>query len=335
MIGPRILPVNTSGGPLAALPDGATLLLDFTNGRAIEQNIVTSLDAVLNCDRAGPGSISTQGGGVLNFAANELRHSKRGLLVEESRTNFLLNSFVPATQTVALVAGAYVLSVIGAGSATLTGDATGVATEATVVAFTVGSSGSVTVTVAGQMSSFQLENGSFPTSPIATGGASAARLLDNISFVDTSWLDPQNCTFLIEWEQVAPGTGVQTFVRWDKTNYHRLRSGNAAQVQVKDTAGNLVLNRGSSPTPPPLGVHRVATALAIDDMAVAWSASITGTAGFATDQSGTPEAAPGTIRLGSNGSGEALNGWLRRVVYWPERLADAEVTLLVLNSSEI
>lgn len=329
MIGSKILLDEVSGGPLSALPEGAALLLEFTSGRAIQHNNVTSLDVMLDCDRSGPGLIVEEGGGLLHFGENQMRRSKRGLLIEETRTNFLLNSLTPATQTLALDAGDYVVSVIGAGSATLSGDATGVATEGAEVAFTLVAAGSVTVTVAGQVSMVQLENGSFATSPIETNGAPVTRLLDEVSFLDVSWLNPQNCTLLVEWEQTVPAAGVQTILRWEQSTFHRIRSGTGAQVQVKDVGGSLIFNKGSSPTPPPLGVHQIATALAVDDMAAAWSASITGSTGFDTDQSGAPEAGVSTIYLGSAGSGEVLNGWLRKVVYWPERLDDTSLSDLI------
>jgi hypothetical protein len=107
-----------------------------------------------------------------------------GLLVFEARTNQLLNSATPATQTTgALAATAQTLWVNGSGSAVLSnGTATGcagTATNGSPVTFTP-TAGTCTVTVTGSLNAFQLEAGSFGTSFIVTAGATATRAADLI-----------------------------------------------------------------------------------------------------------------------------------------------------------
>lgn len=113
-------------------------------------------------------------------------------LIEGTRTNFLLNSTAPATQTTgSLGTGTYILWVRGTGTATITagtGTASGLgaATAGTPVVFTVSVAGTFTVTVTGSLSFFQLEDGATMTSPILTAGATVQRTLDSLVWVPTA-----------------------------------------------------------------------------------------------------------------------------------------------------
>lgn len=320
-----------SGAPSSWWPEGASLAIDFTAGLAVENGMRCAATDLLACTRMSADFAPSKTGILHPFPSDRLRMTNRGLLIEETRQNLLLNSLAPVNQSVGLSAGDFVLSIGGSGMTVASGDATGIADATSPLAFTLGASGTVSLTVSGDVAWFQLEVGAFPTSPIETGASPVTRESDVVSFRETGWLDPQDCTLLLEWEQVAPSSSVQNLIRWHKAAAHRLRSGSAAQVQVKDAEGALILNAGTSPTPPLSGVHRLAAALAPDDMAVAWSPSIDGSGGLSTDNSGTPEGGvPNGIYLGSaTGSGEFLNGWLRRLVYWPERLSDLTLTKYV------
>lgn len=114
-----------------------------------------------------------------------------GLLIEESRTNQLLNSTAPATQTTgSLATGTYTLWVNGSGSATMSlgtgiGCGTATATNGTPVNFTIATAGTCIVTVIGSLNAFQLELGAFGTSFIVTAAASATRAADLIQFAGT------------------------------------------------------------------------------------------------------------------------------------------------------
>ena len=135
---------------------------------------------------------SPAGASYNTFANNIARITPGvGLLIEEARTNYLLNSTAPQTQTTAsLGTGTYTLWVNGSGSATTSaGTATatgyGAATQGSPNVIVVTVAGTVTVTVAGSLNAFQLELNpstvSYGSSLIITAGATATRAADVIS----------------------------------------------------------------------------------------------------------------------------------------------------------
>jgi hypothetical protein len=175
------------GAPGWAKP-GAAIDLDFSNGRYYGG----SLTGFLSLSRASSETDllpqSASGYAYHTYGNNVLALSPFvGLLIYESRTNLLLNSTTPATQTTAsLATGTYTLWVNGSGSATMsagtgTGCGTGAATNGTPVNFTITVAGTCTVTVSGSLNAFQLELGSFGTSFIVTAGATATRAGDTIT----------------------------------------------------------------------------------------------------------------------------------------------------------
>jgi len=105
-------------------------------------------------------------------------HASLGALIEPQRTNYLLNSGTPATQSVSLGAGTYTLWIAGSGSCVLSGGPTGTATAGSPATFTLGSTTSVTFTISGTVTRFQVELGLEPTSFIPTTSAQVTRAAD-------------------------------------------------------------------------------------------------------------------------------------------------------------
>ncbi len=139
---------------------------------------------------------------TLRVAYNPVTKLARGFLCEESRTNYLLNSQTPATQTVALAVGSYMLWLEGSGSCTCTagtavGTGFGTATAASPVTLTITTAGSVTFTVSGSITRFQCENGLFPTSFISTTSSAATRAADVCSMTLGSRFNNAEGTFTI------------------------------------------------------------------------------------------------------------------------------------------
>lgn len=92
-----------------------------------------------------------------------------GLLLEGARTNLLVDPAAPATQGITVTAVEHALSMVGAGSVTLSGVGSGTATAAAPLVFTP-TAGTLTVTPSGDVSKFQCEVGGF-----ASGWVDGAR----------------------------------------------------------------------------------------------------------------------------------------------------------------
>ena len=138
------------------------------------------------CVRAGSAWRRNSSGAWESVAANTIRHhhdaagSPLGWVVEESRTNLFLNSAAPVTQSITTTAQDYTIWVEGTGSVTVSGTATGVATEGSPLTVTA-TAGTMTCTVAGSLSHAQVEAGGFATTYIETAGAVVTRNADKIS----------------------------------------------------------------------------------------------------------------------------------------------------------
>lgn len=255
-----------------------------------------------------------------------------GLLIERQRTNNLLNSTVPATQTTgALANGTYTLWVNGSGTATsaagtAVGAGFGAASQGTPNVFTITNPGTVVVTVAGSLNSFQLELGSYGTSLIVTGAVTATRAADSASLnSSTAWLFSGPAGWIYT-DVLLFDVSTTIFIAVDVNNNRLIwTSSSNTQASISNAGTTLTATSGSG------GWLTGARA------ASSWSASgrsicmMGGT--VATDANTQPTLSTGVGLLQASGSGNPDSGYYRRISGGGARLSDAMLQAITSPTS--
>jgi hypothetical protein len=215
--------ISVAGKAREDLLKQATLSLDFANNKyEVYEGPVNSLtqmpfNEALDFTRASSATARTATGTIQGVAIDEQRlvGNREGLLIEESRTNLLLNSAALSTQSVTVAAVQHTLHFTGTGTVTLSGTFTGslVGTgtgESNRVSLTfTPTAGTLTATVTGSVVDSQLEEGSSPTSYIPTAGTQVTRAADDCVRVLGDEFNPNEGTLFVE--AYAPDTDVFGF----------------------------------------------------------------------------------------------------------------------------
>jgi len=300
-------------------------LNDYVSG----QNLITYTRAGNATFFDANGTIQTAGSNTPRFDHNPATGESLGLLIEEARTNLLLNSETLSTQDVTVTAAAHTLSFYGTGTVTLSGthSATVVGTGAfptrTTLTFTP-TSGSLTVTVSGTVQYGQVELGGFATSWISTAGATATRNADVAQITGTNFsrwysqgagtvfADAAPPSTYVAFQALATFTGVNTADEWRLWRVGAtLVSSNATINNVSQLAVLLAYSPSLS------GSFAFAAALRVDDSGAATSiASGVSTTGSVPSLS--------SLRIGArNNNTFTFNGHIRRIAYFDRRLPNA------------
>jgi hypothetical protein len=256
----------------------------------------------------------------------------KGLLIEEQRTNLVLNSDTISTQSVTVTAQAYTLSFYGTGTITLSGTSTGslVGTGAypnrVSLTFTP-TAGTLTLTVTGSVRYAQLEAGAFPTSYIPTTSATVTRAADNASMVGSnfsSWYNQSEGTIYSQWMLGRDNISANVYNINDTTatNYIRNRYGSAGTANDNAVTVSSVIQQTLTAT------NQVAL-YAMYKNAMAYK------------QNDFARSANGTLITGSTGNipvvsqmniggivGDYLNGHIQSIKYYPTRLPNADLQRL-------
>ncbi len=267
----------------------------------------------------------------------------RGLLIEEARTNVVLNSATLSTQSVTVTAQVYTLSFYGTGTITKSGTATG-ALVGTGVGQRVSqtftpTAGSLTLTVTGSVTNAQLEAGAFATSYIPTTSAAVTRAADACSMAVGSWYDATKGTLSAEYaiEGVNPVTAqYASVVQFVGANVNT-DSIHLEGVQIMSGGAYPIVTNGTRVAGASTGsaayfVQPPAFPGVVQRGAVSWAQNVrmyaAHSAAVADNITGTSATLPAVVNLTVAGpfsyQGQ-MSLWARNVRYWSRQLSQAEL----------
>ena len=294
-------------------------LIDAISG----QQLITFTRASAGTYVGSDGLIKTATTNEARFDHDPVTGESLGLLVEEQRSNLLLNSGTLATQDVTVAAVAHTLSFYGSGTVTLSGahTATVVGTGAyparTTLTFTP-TAGTLTVTVSGTVEYANLEIGSFATSYIPTTGSTASRAADVVSITGanfSSWFNESEGSIFCDHTEARPNSAVIYGFANTFDNAFYVIPGSSNNVFSR-TTGSLEAQLSLNITG--AGPFKHATAYQLNNFA----ASLNG-GSISSDMTGLVPSGPVRFAIGTAPWAPGLNqsnSRIRRLVYWPQRL---------------
>jgi len=274
--------------------------------------------------------LQTAATNVPRFDHNPTTGESLGLLVEEQRTNLLLNSGTLSTQSVTVTAAAHTLSFTGTGTITLTGTSTAgplVGTgESNRVSLTfMPTAGSLTLTVSGTVTNAQLEVGSFRTSYIPTTAAAATRSADVASITGSnfsSWYRQDEGTVFYDGQVSGSESGTKNLLGLSNgsgSNIIDLVIPSKLNQRFRVTTGGVQQAlQNVIPTASVYNPAKVAYAFKLDDTNSAGNGTV-----LSTDTSCTIPTVD-RFTFGVVATGEAqVAARFKRLTYWPQRLANS------------
>lgn len=312
------------------------LALDFTTA---------ALDPRVTFTRSGNTATVINSSGVITainadlprFDYNPTTLACEGLLIEESRTNLLLNSLIDGTnlgtQVVTVTAVAHTLSFYGTGTVTLSGahsataNGTGAYPTRTTYTFTP-TAGALTLTVSGTVQFANLEVGAFATSFIPTDATTKTRNIDVVKLTGsnfTSWFNATQGTLYVEGTVVNSITGSTPrifagLVDAGGTEIFSLEARSSTNTRARSMTGGVFVQASDAFSA--LGVEReLAGSYIAGEIAMSVEARTPITA-----VSNVPS--PDQMVIGAafnTAAASYANGRIKRVMYWPQKLTPAEL----------
>lgn len=307
--------------------------------------LTKSLDPRITFTRASSGTYFDSSGvlqtattNTPRFDHNPVTGASLGLLIEEQRTNLLLNSATLSTQSVTVTNVAHTLSFYGTGTIVLSGvhsatvNGIGAFPTRTTLTFTP-TAGTLTLTVSGTVQYGQLTTGTFATSWIPTSGASATRASDNALITGTNFSS---------WYNQSEGVLFAEFISFGMNNFPRIVSTNNSTTNERinllistfnggnsGLQGNVVVggNFQTNLVFQPTGNYSIntITKCVIGFKLNNFAFSLSGVA--YTDFSGSIPTVS-RMEIGTEVSNNYLNGCVRRILFYDRRLANSELQIL-------
>jgi hypothetical protein len=307
-----------------------TLLLDFASTKKLDSRVTftrSSTATVIN----ELGVLQVVASGVPRFDHDPVTGESLGLLMEESRTNLLLNSATLVTQNVTVTAVAYSLSFYGAGTVTLSGTATGTVTGSgayplrSTLTFTP-TAGTLTLTVSGSCTDAQLESGGGITSVIPTTSSQVTRAADLAVMTGTNfstWYRQDEGSIIVSYKLGDKNTNVDILSISDGTSSELIQVRMSSTLQAQTTiTDNSVVQVSLAPS----GYSTQNTdyirgfAYKTNDFALSINGSST-----LTSNTGTLPIT-NKVNIGGSNTGNAnLNGRIRKFAFYPKRISNIEL----------
>jgi hypothetical protein len=300
------------------------------------------LDSRVTFTRASTGTYFDSAGVLQTAAINTPRFdynpstlAAQGLLIEEARTNLVLNSATLATQSVTVTAVAHTLSFYGTGTVVLSGAFVGTLVGSgafptrSTLTFTP-TAGTLTLTVTGSVTQAQLETGAFATSYIPTTSAAATRAADLAAINTLSpWYNATEGTLFAQFKAVGATLATQQGI-WgldDGTTNNVIYGARAAttnRFRYNSRSGGVVDVDGQITTPVITdgAVAKTVVAIATNN----YNFALDGSAGTADTSAVVPTV--NRLTLGNYIFSGSINGYLQRITYYPRRLTNAELRTL-------
>jgi hypothetical protein len=331
----------TLGGPNLLYKLAPSLLLQFAGAESLDSRVTFTRTTTATRTNSS-GVIESVAINGPRFDYNPTTLAPLGLLIEEQRTNLVLNSLIDgtslSTQIVATAAVSTTLSFYGTGQIVLSGSSsatvvgTGAYPSRRTLTFTP-TVGALTLTVTGVVQYAQLENGSFPTSYIPTAASQVTRTADVATMTGTnfsSWYNATEGTIYAEGilnNTAVIGAQIRRLVDInDNTTNNRItmgRSAAATSARFQYAVSGTILNTTNGQTI--AGVFpsaRLAVAFKAGDYACSGNGSAATTS--------TAASVPVVDRLSIGGdatatANSAANGTISRIAFYPRRLANAEL----------
>ena len=310
-----------------------TLRLDFVNSNVLDPRITfTRASSATYFNSAG--ALTTAANNIPRFDYNPSTLVCNGLLIEQSSVNILLNSATLSTQSVTTTATTYTLSFYGTGTVTLSGTyagslvGSGAFPTRSTLSFTA-TAGTLTLTVTGTVSYAQLEALSFPTSYIATAGASATRIADVVTMTGTnfsSWYNSSYGTYAINatFRNISNPSTTVLYGTSDASGFTN------TFYTVMNASGAIVYVNGFGVLTASANVPFKLASNYVYGAPGTTSSSANGGAVSPVNQSWTSPHPPTKLAIGSSpwANDSNMTGWIQRFAYYPVAVSNNELISL-------